>query len=123
MSLVLADPFLDLRGIALDPTEDRAWIDADTALRHHFGQITIADPALAVPAHAQQDDLNRKAAALEQRQQDGSSKNRTLIIRPELMQRSLPLRVDNTDGCLLQRYIQSDILLHEDTLRWLPLWA
>src|SRR3712207_7089076 len=35
----------------------------------------------------------------------------------------LPVLVDNTDGCLLQRYIQPDILLHEDTLRWLPVWA
>jgi hypothetical protein len=32
---------------------------------------------LTVPAHAQQNDLNRKAAALEQRQQNGS-----LISRP-----------------------------------------
>ena len=81
MSLVLADPFLDLRGIALGPTEDRAWTDADTALGHHFGQIAIADPVLAVPAHAQQDDLNRKAAALEQRQQDGSSDSLSSLYR------------------------------------------
>jgi hypothetical protein len=34
------------------------------------------DAVLAVPAHAQQDDLDRKATALEQSQQDGSSTGR-----------------------------------------------
>ena len=62
-------PLLNLWGIALDPTKDRAWTDADTTLGHHFSQITIADPVLAVPAHAQQDDLDGKTAALEQAQQ------------------------------------------------------
>ena len=65
MSLVGSDPLLDLRRIALDPTEDRGWVDADTAFGHHLGQIAIADPVLAVPAHAQKDDLNREATALE----------------------------------------------------------
>jgi hypothetical protein len=76
MSLVWSHPFLNLRGIALDPTKDRAWIDADTALGHHFCQIAIADPVLAVPAHAQLDDLNREATALEQRHRGGSLTNR-----------------------------------------------
>ena len=76
MSLIWSHPLLYLRGIALDLTEDRAWIDADTALRHHFGEITIADPVLAVPAHAQQDDSDWKATALEQGQRSGSSDGR-----------------------------------------------
>jgi hypothetical protein len=50
--------------------------DADTTLLHHLGQIAVTDPVLAVPAHAQQDELDRKAAALEQRQQDDSKDNR-----------------------------------------------
>jgi hypothetical protein len=33
----------------------------------------IADPVFARPAHTHQDDRNRKAAAPEDRQQDGSS--------------------------------------------------
>ncbi len=80
MSLVLADPFLDLRGIALDPTKDRAWMDGDTALEHHFSQIAVADAVFAVSAHAHQDDLNGKATALEQRQQGGSSGSRPFLI-------------------------------------------
>jgi hypothetical protein len=68
MSLVWSHPILNLWGIALNPAKDCARIDADTALGHHFSQIAIADPILAVPAHAQQDDLDWETAALEQRQ-------------------------------------------------------
>jgi len=81
MSLIAAHPLLDLRSIALNPAEDRAWVDADAALGHHFGEIAIADAVLAVPAHAQQDDLDRKATALEQGQQDGSSTGRPFLTR------------------------------------------
>jgi len=73
MSLVPSYPLLNLWGIALDPTKDRAWMNAGTAFGHHLSQIAIADPVLAIPAHAQQDDLDRETATLEQRQQDGSS--------------------------------------------------
>jgi len=51
-------------------------IDRDTTHLHHLGQITVADAVLAVPAHARQDDLDRKTAALEQGQQSGSSLGR-----------------------------------------------
>lgn len=81
MPLVWSHPLLDLWCIALDPTKDRAWIDADPALGHHFCQIAIADPVLAVAAHAQQDNRDRKTAALEQRQQDGSSNDRPSLHR------------------------------------------
>jgi hypothetical protein len=81
MSLVWSHPLLNLRGIALDPTKDRAWMDADTALGHHLGEIAVADAILAVPADAQQDDLDRKAAVLEQGQQDGSSDSRLSLHR------------------------------------------
>jgi hypothetical protein len=57
---------------AVNPTHDRGWVDAYTALLHHLGEITVADPVLAVLAHAQQDRLDRKATALEQGQQDAS---------------------------------------------------
>jgi response regulator RpfG family c-di-GMP phosphodiesterase len=60
----------------LNPTEDGRWVNGDTAFLHHLGEIAVTDPILAVPAHAQQDDLDRKAAALEQGQQDRSSINR-----------------------------------------------
>jgi hypothetical protein len=68
-----ADPLLDLRCVALNPAKDRAWIDRYTVLRHHLSQIAVADAVFAARAHAQQDDLDGKAAALEQGQQDGSS--------------------------------------------------
>jgi hypothetical protein len=59
------DPLLDLRSIALNPTEDRGWVDVDPTLLHHFGQIAIADAVCAVPVHPQKNDLGRKATALE----------------------------------------------------------
>jgi hypothetical protein len=72
MSLVGSDPPLDLGRIALNPTKDRGWVNGDTTFLHHLGEIAIADPILAVPAHAEKDDLDRKATALEQRQQSDS---------------------------------------------------
>jgi hypothetical protein len=72
----MADSFRDLWGIALNPAKDGGWVDLDTTLLHHLGQIPVADAVLAVRAHAQQDDLDRKATALEQSQQDGSSTGR-----------------------------------------------
>lgn len=51
-SLVLADPLLDLRRVALNPSVDRRWVDLDPTLLHHLRQITIADAVLAVPADA-----------------------------------------------------------------------
>jgi hypothetical protein len=67
MSLVSANPLLDLGGIPLNPSENSGWVHLNATFLHHLGQIPVADPVLAVPAHAQQDDLDRKAAALEQR--------------------------------------------------------
>jgi hypothetical protein len=61
----------------LDPAKDRGWVNLDTTLLHHFGQITVADPVLAIPAHTQQDDLDQKAAALENRLQSGSLDSRS----------------------------------------------
>jgi hypothetical protein len=74
--LVLAHPLLDLRGVALNPAEDRGWGDRDTAFLHYLGEIAVADPVFAVPAHTQQDNLNWKTAALEQGQHGGSSDRR-----------------------------------------------
>jgi hypothetical protein len=81
MALVSANQLLNLWGVTLNPTEDRGWVNVDTALLHHLSQIAVADAILAVPAHAQQDDIDRKAAALEQRQQRGSSTGRIPLNR------------------------------------------
>ena len=75
-SLILADPLLEFRRVALLPAKDGGWVDLNTTLLHHLDQITVADPVFAVPAHAQQDNLNQKATALEQKQQGGSSGSR-----------------------------------------------
>jgi hypothetical protein len=68
-------------GVTLNPAKDRARVDQDAALLHHLSQIAVADAILAVPGHAQQDNLNGKAAALEQRQQGGSSTGRIPLNR------------------------------------------
>ncbi len=75
-TLIATDPLLDLGRIALNPAEDRGWVDLYTALLHHLGEIAVADAVLAVPAHAEQDDLNWEVTALEQRQRGGSLTNR-----------------------------------------------
>jgi hypothetical protein len=69
-----------LRGI-FSQVEDGARVDLNTTLQHHLGEIAVADAVLAVPADAQQDDLDRKAAAFEQGQQDGSSDSRLSLHR------------------------------------------
>ena len=49
----------------MNPKDDRYWIDLDAALLHHLRQIPAADALLAVPANANEDDLNRKTTLLE----------------------------------------------------------
>jgi hypothetical protein len=71
---------LDFRGVALHPPENRRVIDVDAPLLHHFGEVSFAERVLAVPAHAQKDDLDGKAAALENgHRQQGSSVETRLI--------------------------------------------
>lgn len=70
--MVLTHTLFYLQAVTLPPVKDGAWVDADAALPHHFGQIAIAEAVLAVSADAQQDDRDRKATALEQGRQDDS---------------------------------------------------
>jgi hypothetical protein len=79
--LIPVNSLLDLRGVALDPAKDRGRVDRDASLLHHLSQVTVADPVLAVPPDAQQDNLDWKAATLEQRQQEGSSIGRPSLFR------------------------------------------
>jgi hypothetical protein len=71
-------PFLK-EEISLDLAEDGAWIDRNAALLHHLSQIVIDDCVLAAPTHAQQDDLDWEAPALEQRQKGGSLTGRLAL--------------------------------------------
>ena len=50
---------------AMNPTQDRYWIDLDAALLHPLRQIPVADAVLAVPTNAHHDDLNRKTTPRE----------------------------------------------------------
>jgi hypothetical protein len=77
--LISADPLLDLWHIPLNPSENGGWIHLNATFLHHLRQVAVADPVLAIPAHAQKDDLNRKAAALENRHRSGSRIDRSLL--------------------------------------------
>jgi hypothetical protein len=70
MALRPADPLVDVRGITLHRAEDRGCVYVGAALLHHFGEITEADIVISESALAQEDDLNRKATAFEDRQWD-----------------------------------------------------
>jgi hypothetical protein len=76
MPLISTHPLLDLRNIAVNPTHDCGWVNLNATLLHYLSEVAVADAVLAVPAHAQQDNLNGKAAALEKGQQGGSSTGR-----------------------------------------------
>jgi len=65
VALVPPDSFPKLRSIALDPKKKRRGVNVYAMLLHHFCQIPIADPVLAVPADTKQNDLDRETAALE----------------------------------------------------------
>ncbi len=116
MPLILVDSLLDLRRVALNSTKDRGWIDRDTTLLHHFRQIAIADAVFAVPAHAQQDDFNWKATALEDIQhlsgdwpvrmgisKIGSQPFRAMIVHgPRVMVRTTPNKTDPANQWVYQ---------------------
>jgi hypothetical protein len=70
MALTSAGPLVDFRGMTLHRAEDLGWVHVDAALLPHLGEITVTDAVLTEPAHAQQDDLNRKATAFEGRRYD-----------------------------------------------------
>ena len=53
----LANPLLEFRYKALDPSIDRAGCNGDAALGHHLRQIPIAQSMRHVPAHAQHDQV------------------------------------------------------------------
>jgi len=51
--------------LVLNPAEQDGVIDGDAALAHHLFKVAVADPELAIPAHAQQNQVCWKAAAFE----------------------------------------------------------
>ena len=64
ITLVPADPLLELRCVTVDPAHDRGRIYLEATFLHHLHQIAVGDPVLAVPAYADQNDLHRKRRRL-----------------------------------------------------------
>jgi hypothetical protein len=57
---------LELRNVALDPSQDSGVGDIDTALGHHVYQITIAELVCDIPTDAENDDCAVEVAAAKQ---------------------------------------------------------
>lgn len=60
-----AQPFLDLRGISLNPAVDRRVIDRDAALPQRLREITLADPVPTVLPHRPEHDLALEVTSFE----------------------------------------------------------
>ena len=58
-------PLFEFRNIALDPAHDRGMGQGNSALGHHFHEISKAQLEPQIPAHAEDDDLPVEMAALE----------------------------------------------------------
>jgi hypothetical protein len=56
------DSFINLRSIALDPTENSCVIYSQSTLSHHLFQVTIAE---LIPSDAQKNELRLKVTPLE----------------------------------------------------------
>src|SRR3954468_17298536 len=62
---MLAHPFLQLRGEALDPAVHGRVIHRDAPVGQHPFEVAVADRKLQVPAHGPEDPLGREAKAAE----------------------------------------------------------
>ena len=62
---MLAHPFLQLRGEALDPAVHGRVIHRDAPACQHPFEVAVADRKLQVPAHGPEDHLGREAKAAE----------------------------------------------------------
>src|SRR5882762_7455170 len=65
-SSVAPPTLLELRQVALDPTENRCMRHGNAAVCHHDHQIPQAQFEARVPAHAQNDDLSVEMPSFEQ---------------------------------------------------------
>jgi hypothetical protein len=66
-SSISLPPLLELRDVALNPSEDRCMRDIDTALGHHLHQVTVAKFVVDVPSNTENDDCAIEVAATEER--------------------------------------------------------
>lgn len=66
-SCVAVPPLLELRDIALDPSEDCCMRDSDTALGHHLDEVAVAQHVGDIPSDAENDDDAIKMAAMGER--------------------------------------------------------
>jgi hypothetical protein len=65
MGIVTPAP-LELRNVALDPSQDSGVGDIDTALGHHVNQITITELVCDIPTDTDNDNCAIEAAAAKQ---------------------------------------------------------
>jgi hypothetical protein len=73
---------LELRSVVLDPTQDGARCEGDTAFGHHRHEVSVREFVLEVPSHAEDDDLAFKLAPLEE-----ILEARTLLAHPRVFAR------------------------------------
>ena len=57
--------FVEPRDVVMSLTHDCGMIHFDAALMDHLGRSLVADPALATPTDADQDDFDWKPTTLE----------------------------------------------------------
>ncbi len=66
-TVALVGPYscLKLRCVAVNPAHDRGRVHFIPELLHHLRQVPVANPILAVPTNAYQDDFDREMTMLE----------------------------------------------------------
>jgi hypothetical protein len=64
---MLADAFIDLWSISLDPSIDSRVIHIESTLFHHLFNISIRELIPAIPAYAQENDCRLEVSPLKRR--------------------------------------------------------
>jgi hypothetical protein len=67
--------FLELNGVAHDPTQDRARGNAYSQLPSQFGEVAVAELETQIPAHASDDDVVGEPALTKERVTGGAMGN------------------------------------------------
>ena len=67
LSSIATPTLLELRDIALNPSQDGSVGDIDTALGHHLDQVSIAEFVSEIPADTENDDCAIRVATMKHR--------------------------------------------------------
>ena len=65
-SCVTGLTLLELRDVALDPSEDCRMRDSDSALGHHLDEVAVAQLIGDIPSDAENDDCAIKVATMKE---------------------------------------------------------